>query len=226
MKQGLFGGTFNPVHNGHIKVICHVKKVFCLDKIHVIPSAVPPHKTSVNLASAKDRLEMVKCAIKDVPGLSASDIELKRRGLSFTIDTIYQFIKTSNNRQQFCNSMSLTDRFYFIMGSDAFFDITTWKKNIEIFNLIPVIVMLRAGGKRNLNQIAYFIKDVISKDYRYDELTGSFINPGMGDVNICKVPAIALSSTSIRKRVHQNLSISSMVPPCVEKIIREKGLYL
>lgn len=240
MKQGLFGGTFNPVHNGHIKVICHVKKEFGLDKIHVIPSAVPPHKTAVNLASAKDRLEMVRCSIKSVPGLAASDIELKRKGPSFTIDTINQFMdkfrKTPDNKlqchidqtssQAYTHKETLKPELYLIMGSDAFFDITTWKKNMEIFKLIPVVVMLRPCQTKRLNNVACFIKNMISKNYIYNESTGSFFNPAMMDIHICKVPEVELSSTLIRKRVQQHLSINSMVPQCVEKIIRKKGLYL
>ena len=215
MKLGLFGGTFNPIHNGHIKVICHVKQKFGLNTIHLIPAAFPPHKPNINLAPADDRLKMVRCSIKDIPGLVASDIEIKRTGPSFTIDTISQLQK----------NLSKTE-LYLIMGSDAFFDIPTWKKNIEIFSLIPVIVMIRAGEKRNLNNLARFIKDMISDKYYYERNSKSFQNPGMETIYIHKAPDIAISSTMIRKCVQNHLSISSMVQPCVEKIIKEKGLYL
>ncbi len=288
MKLGLFGGTFNPIHNGHIKVICHVKKKFRLNEIYLIPSAVPPHKPDFNLATAENRLEMVKCSIKDITGLTASDIEIRRQGPSFTIDTINQFRKILSCRQsgsRYSNlnnhSINHTDinnhninyyngheadidlfldapltkskiltrhdstghdperqgqtiaghaaektEFYLIMGSDAFFDIPTWKKNIEIFCLIPVIVMIRPGEKRNLNHLARFIKNMISDKYNYDEISESFLNPDMKTIYIHKGPEINLSSTLIRKRIKQHLRISSMVHPCVETIIIEKGLYL
>ncbi len=221
MKLGLFGGTFNPIHNGHIKVICHVKQKFGLNEIYVIPSALPPHKPDINLAAANDRLKMVRCAIKNIPGLTASDIEIKRTGPSFTIDTINQLQKNIS-----CHSAAIKTELYLIMGSDAFFDIPTWKKTIEIFSQVPVIVMIRAGEKRNINNLASLIKDMISDKYYYDRNSNAFQNPGMKTIYIHKVPDIAISSTMIRKRVQNHLSISSMVQPCVEKIIKEKGLYL
>ncbi len=214
MKLGLFGGTFNPIHNGHIKVICHVKQKFYLNRIHVIPSALPPHKPNINLATADDRLKMVKCSIKNISGLVASDIEIKRKGPSFTIDTINQLQKNDKTE------------LFLIMGSDAFFDIPTWKKNIEIFSRVPVIVMIRAGEKRNLNHLARLIKDMISDKYYYDRNSKSFLNSDMQTIYVHNAPDIAISSTLIRKNVQNHLSISSMVQPCVEKIIKEKGLYL
>ncbi len=253
MKIGLFGGTFNPIHNGHIKVICHVKEQFGLDEIHLIPAAVPPHKPDFNLASANDRLEMVQCSIKEISGLAASEIEIKRKGPSFTIDTIKQFGQMVSRRERcsinsktpkqsktdkkasYCNAdkyhkitgeNSKKHDLYLIMGSDAFFDIPTWKQNIEIFSLIPVIVMIRADDQRGLSDIAGLIKNMISDKYKFDNNTGAFLNPYMKTINIHKPPAIKLSSTMIRKRIKQNLPIDSMVHPCVEKIIREKGLYI
>ncbi len=274
MKLGLFGGTFNPIHNGHIKVICHVKQKFGLNEIHVIPSALPPHKPVINLAASDDRRNMVKCSIKNIEGLVASDIEIKRKGPSFTIDTINQLQKNlschrhrihsinadiynnmnknkggrtykdsktiylkkhktepfdvpdDNADRMLIHSAGDKTELYLIMGSDAFFDIPTWKKNIEIFSRVPVIVMTRAGEKRNLNHLARLIKDMISDKYYYDINSKSFLNSDLKTIYIHNAPDIAISSTLIRKHVQNHLSISSMVQPCVEKIIKEKGLYL
>ncbi len=259
MKFGLFGGTFNPIHNGHIKVICHVKERFGLDEVYLIPSAVPPHKSDIDLAAAKDRLDMVQCSINNIPGLIASDAEIRRKGPSFTIDTIKQFeekkliisedhqehhalggnyaavechstgmtaASASLKRKSSHNSVAVKSVFYLIMGADAFFDIPTWKKNIEIFNRVQVIVMTRAGERKNLRDIARLIRDMISDKYRFDEKSWAFLNPDMKTIYIHQAPAIKLSSTSIRKNVKLHCSISDMVHPCVEKIIRKKRLYL
>ena len=88
MKIGLFGGTFNPFHNGHTRIIEHVKTAFGLEKIFLIPSATPPHKPDTDLAPAQDRFEMVKQSFKGQEGFVVSDRELMRKGPSFTIDTI------------------------------------------------------------------------------------------------------------------------------------------
>jgi len=217
MNVGLFGGTFNPIHNGHITVITHVKKTYGLDTIHLIPSAIPPHKPMENLAPALDRLQMVQQAILTTPGLTASDVELKRRGRSFSIDTILQFKLTTPP----------TPDLFFIMGMDAFFDMSTWKGTCDIFQEATVIVMTRAGEKRKLKDIEYFLKHVISSKYRS---TGNFTflnsDSRFKAVHMCKVPEIPISSTEIRERIKNNLPLKGFVPDFVESIIIKKGLYL
>ena len=126
MDAGLFGGTFNPLHDGHLGIIQFVKDHCGLDKIFLYPSAVPPHKSQTDLAPALDRMKMVADAAASRPGFYASDIELHRRGPSFTIDTIHEFQK----------AWSKEIRFHLLMGSDAFFDITTWKQNDKIFKTL------------------------------------------------------------------------------------------
>lgn len=214
MNAGLFGGTFNPLHNGHITIIRYVKQVYHLEKIFLYPSATPPHKPLTNLASAQDRLEMVKGWANQQQGFFASDIELKRKGPSFTIDTIEAF-KTAHGRD-LCFSL--------IMGSDAFFDIPTWKSKALIFKAIPIIVMVR-GDVYGTNFIASFIDEHISKGYALDHTKTQFIHECMQPVHICHVPKIDISSTMIRDRIKKNLSITGLVPANVQDLIIEKDLY-
>jgi len=101
MKAGLFGGTFNPFHNGHLDIIAYVQKKYGLNKIFFIPSSTPPHKPHLNLAPAKDRFAMVKESLKDYEGFLLSDKELTRKGPSFTIDTINEFKKEYGQDIQF-----------------------------------------------------------------------------------------------------------------------------
>ena len=220
MKEGLFGGTFNPLHNGHIQVITHVKNAFGIDRIHLIPSAVPPHKSFQNLAPARDRFDMIHKTVASIPGLCASDLELRRTGPSFTIDTIKQFVDAADSGIEL----------YFILGTDAFFDMDTWKQTGEIFKRINIIIMTRAGEKRRSREIADFLASQVSCTHRFNEASMTFYQPGLKpelkSVRICKTPEILISSTLIRHRVKNNQSIHSLVPEPVEDIIIKKGLYL
>jgi len=216
MKEGLFGGTFNPLHNGHIQVISHVRNAFGIDRIHLIPSAVPPHKSFQNLAPAWDRFEMIHKTVASIPGLCASDLELRRTGPSFTIDTIKQFVDATDSGIEL----------YFILGTDAFFDMDTWKQTCEIFKKINIIIMTRAGEKRRSMTIADFLASQVPYTHRFNKASMTFYQPELKSVCICKTPEIQISSTLIRHRVKNNQSIHSLVPGPVEDIIIKKGLYL
>lgn len=214
MDAGLYGGTFNPLHNGHLGTISHVKAAFQLDKIVLFPSAIPPHKNSPDLIHAKDRLHMVRESIREMEGFEASDIELRRSGPSFTIDTI----------REFKGSMEPDDRCYLLMGSDAFFDIPTWKQTQEIFKALPLIVMSR-GGVQVPGAFPRFIDEHISKGYTWKEGENRFVHPALQSIHICSVPRIDISSTLIRNRIQQGLPVSGLVPAAVESLIIEKELY-
>ncbi len=214
MKIGLFGGTFNPVHNGHIHICLHVLKEFGLDKIFFIPSASPPHKPDTNLASADDRFEMVKTSLAPYPHLSVSDRELIREGPSYTIDTIHSFKRAYHVKTQF----------FLLMGSDAFLDITTWKKPDEFFDIVNIIIMLR-GDWKDTREISSFIDENISKGYCYNSCGNTFSHKTKQEIFICRVPRIDISSTKIRERVHQNQSIHDLVPDSVARMIKQKELY-
>jgi nicotinate-nucleotide adenylyltransferase len=216
MKEGLFGGTFNPLHNGHIQVITHVRKAFDIDRIHLIPSAVPPHKSFQNLAPARDRFEMIHKTVASIPGLCASDLELRRTGPSFTIDTIEQFIDAADHEIEP----------YFILGTDAFFEMDTWKQPRDIFEKINIIIMTRAGERKASRDIADFLASQVPCTYRFDDASMTFYHPELKSVRICQTPEIKISSTFIRHRVKNNQSIHSLVPGPVEDIIIKKGLYL
>jgi nicotinate-nucleotide adenylyltransferase len=214
MKIGLFGGTFNPFHNGHIRIIEHVKKTYGLEKIFIIPSATPPHKPDADLAPASDRFEMVRQSIEGREGFIISDKELTRKGPSFTIDTIEDF------KIALCEKADL----FLLMGSDAFFDITTWRQKDRIFESVKIITMLR-GHFENHHAFASFIDEHISKEYIFNEQDNSFFHETKQKIILCRVPRIDISSTMIRERVKSGKSIEGIVPAGVLKIIHEKELY-
>ena len=214
MDIGLFGGTFNPFHNGHIGIIKHVRQVFGLEKIFLIPSKIPPHKPGINLAPADQRFKMVQKSLENENGLFVSDKELIRTGPSFTIDTITEF-------QSECGSEV---RLFFILGSDAFFDIDTWKEKDRILEAVPIIIMLR-GEKDTLLSLTSFIDENISKRYIYDQAINAFVHEKRQCIYICKVPKIDISSTMIRKRIQQKKPVTGLVPEPVEAIIKQEELY-
>ena len=214
MDAGLFGGTFNPLHNGHLGIISHVKTAFDLDRVILIPSAVPPHKHNTDLISAALRLRMVEETVEQLDGFQVSDMEMRRSGPSFTIDTIREFKATQ----------APGDRCYFMLGSDAFFDIPTWKETKEIFAAVSVIVMHR-GAPEPPQTYGTFIDEHIATGYTWNQDNTSFIHPRLHPIHICAVPRIDISSTLIRSRIQQGQSISDLVPEPVEALIIEKELY-
>ncbi len=134
MKIGILGGTFNPVHIGHLILAEEVREKLGLDKIIFVPAYLPPHKDNSDIAPAGERLSMVKIAIKANKFFHASDIEIKRDGRSYTIDTIREFKKAYPD-----------DELYFIIGSDLLKYLDDWKDLQEIIRIVKFVVATRPG---------------------------------------------------------------------------------
>lgn len=134
MKIGILGGTFNPIHIGHLILADEVREKLLLDKVIFVPAYIPPHKQNFKVAPAQDRLSMVKAAIKGNKSLGVSDIEIKRKGLSYTVDTVKYF-----------NRRFPGDEFYFIAGSDLLKYLDEWKDFRELLSLVKIVVATRPG---------------------------------------------------------------------------------
>ena len=153
-KIGIFGGTFNPIHVGHLRAAVEIQEGFGLDAVYLIPSASPPHKGRANLAPAADRMAMVQKAIEGHRGLRASDIELKRKGPSFTIDTVCSFRK----------HLPEDAWLYLVMGLDAFLEIETWKSYQDLLHIIPLIVINRPDHQGRLQpSVTHAVKDLLAR---------------------------------------------------------------
>lgn len=220
MRIGLFGGTFDPIHQGHLRAASEVKKIFNLDHIFLIPAALPPHKSPVSVASAEDRLAMIHLAIGDMNGITVSDVELQRSGPSYTIDTVYHFKSTQPDDA----------RIFLIMGLDAFLEIDSWKSFRELLEQISVIVMVRPDDRHQSVQQSWkhlgeYLKSNIAANYRFSEAQDCFIATGMQPIHICDVNALDISSTKIRQAVKQKQTIENWVPAQVAEYIHHKGLY-
>ena len=135
MRIGILGGTFNPIHYGHLVSASEVCNKFKLDRVIFIPSALNPLKNTSNLAEAHHRFKMIKLAIADNPLFETSDIEIKRGGTSYTIDTIKAFV------EKYGKDVNI----YFIIGTDAFLEINSWASPDALLRMCKFIVMTRPG---------------------------------------------------------------------------------
>lgn len=138
MKFGILGGTFDPIHLGHLRLAEEVADVFQLDCVHLVLAALPPHKTTRELTRIPLRWQMLELACQGNPRLKPCDIELKRSGPSYTIDTLREF--KENSKPQ--------DKFYLLLGADSAEEIQTWHRYREIFELATLVAIPRHGGAR------------------------------------------------------------------------------
>jgi len=198
-KIGIFGGTFNPVHSGHLIVAEAVREDLELDRVLFIPSGTPPHKSKNEVADANHRYNMVKCAVGSNPYFEASHMEIDRAGYTYSIDTLTS-LKALYPKD--------TD-FYFIIGADVVPELVTWKDYDRVFKMCSFIAVLRPGNDRKA------FKNHV------DELTG--INKA--NIITAEAPMVDISSTDIRERVKSGRTIKYLVPGCVEKYILDNELY-
>ena len=213
MRLGLFGGTFNPIHLGHLRAAVEVREAFNIDRLLLIPSAHPPHKMADHVADAEDRLEMVRLAVQGEPSLEASDVELSRPGLSYTIETLRYF------QDRFGPESDI----HFIVGQDAFSEITTWKSYQALFVTAHFIVMTRPNSK--LRSLEDFIHTRISAEYQYEPTSNRYSHPRWRTIFCLDITHLDISATKIREWIGRGRSIRFLVPDAVQGFINKKGLY-
>ena len=221
MRFGLFGGTFNPIHLGHLRAALEVKEGFELEEIFLIPAALPPHKIPGEVVDAGDRLHMLNLALEDTAGLSVSDVELKRSGPSYTIDTV----------NHFKNKLPEKSEIYLVMGLDAFLEIGSWKSYEELLVQVPIIVINRPKTDSRLSsdgwkQMDDLLKSSISGDYKFSELQSGYLAGDKQPIYIFEVTALDISSTRIRSLIKAGRSIGYLVPWKAAEFINSRGLYL
>lgn len=198
-KIGILGGTFNPIHNGHLMIAENACKEFQLDEVWLMPAAIPPHKRNIHILEDTHRLAMVSLAAEDVPYFKASDYELKQGQVSYTADTLNALHK------------SVPDiHFYFIMGADSLRDFETWYHPEIILANADIIAAARDDmNEDTLNSYANRIQQHFH-----------------GKINILHVPTLNISSTMIRERAGMKKSVRYFVPDAVAEYIEQHRLYL
>jgi nicotinate-nucleotide adenylyltransferase len=212
-KIGLFGGTFNPIHFGHLRPAQEIREWLSLDPVIFIPASDPPHKEKKEVLAAGLRAEMVRLAIADNPRFSFSDVEINRPGKSYSVETISYF------RAQFGEHSEL----YFILGLDAFLEIGTWKDPATLFTLCHFIIMTRPGFEKKFGP-EHLPVDLVP-NFCYDSGKGGYMHKSGYGVFPREITALDISSTKIRESVRNGASITYLLPPVVEEFIREQNLY-
>jgi nicotinate-nucleotide adenylyltransferase len=197
----MLGGTFDPIHVGHVAVAHAARTELDLDEVLVIPAGQPPHKLGVAMAPAPDRLAMVQLAVAREAGLRASPIEIDRNGPSWTIDTVTALHAAFHAEGR---DLDLT----MILSADAFAGLPTWHEPERLLRLVRLAVAPRPGT------------DAPSVVSLPDELRDATIG-----ITILRGPNIDVSATDIRRRVRAGLPIEGLVAPAVARYIEEHHLY-
>lgn len=197
-RIGILGGTFNPVHNGHLHLARAFRERLALTRVLLIPTHQPPHKRAPGLMPARTRLEMCALAAQEEPGVGVSDIEIRRGGTSYTVDTLREL-----------SALYPEARLFFIMGADMFLTFEKWKDFDRIAALADLCATARtAGGTEDLTACAR----------RYTKLYGA-------RCHVENVPVLEISSTQIRARIASGADLRGLVPDAVANYIRRHGLY-
>jgi len=200
LKLGILGGTFNPIHYGHLLMAERAKEALGISKIVFMPTGNPPHKDTKTVATADDRLKMVELAVGNDENFIISKLEINREGKTYTVDTLKEL------KAEYGEDTEIL----FIIGADVLMDLPKWRSAGEVANLCKFAAIQRAGyNKEEFNRQA---------KYLYDEFGA--------DIKEVEMPIVEISSTDIRTRLSENLSIKFMLPDNVIDYIRDKELYL
>jgi nicotinate-nucleotide adenylyltransferase len=200
MRLGIFGGTFDPVHYGHLLLAECCREQCHLDAVWFLPAAVPPHKQRQDLTPAAARVEMLELAVAANEAFSVCRYEADRGGLNYTADTLARFHEEDPGRELF-----------FLLGADMLRDLPRWRDPARICALALVVAVRRSGqGPPNLDALAG-----LASPERLDEIRRHQV----------EMPEMALSGTDLRRRVAAGQSIRYRTPRAVEQYIRAHGLY-
>ena len=219
LRVGIFGGTYNPVHLGHVHMAREAARAFSLDSVFMVPASSPPHKPEADIVSARERLAMLLLAVAGIPGIVVSDIELNREGPSYSVDTVTAIQ----------GLLPADARLFFILGQDAFAEIDTWKSYPALFENIALVVLRRTptadSAPAASSRVASLIKDRISANYTFDPEINAFTHARLKFIYLLNNDFYDISSTDIRTRIRRNESIAGLVPDAVDQYIAQRGLY-
>ena len=218
MRIGIQGGTFNPIHYGHLRGAEEVREALALDQVRFIPSAQPPHKPDEEIAPAQDRLEMVRLAAGEHEGFVCDPIEVERGGRSYTVDTLAALAGSA------CKGHEI----FFIVGADAFCEVHTWSRAPQLLRMAHFAVTLR-GEQRAGDVIRTVERTMVPLDPSL-----RFESAGEGKakvidseflIHFVPISRLEISATQIRRRVHAGTSIRYLLPRDVELFIIRRRLY-
>lgn len=198
-RIGISGGTFDPIHYGHLIIAEGVRDRYRLDKVIFIPTGAPPHKTNKVVTNVEHRYNMLCAAIASNPSFEVSRIEIGREGYTYTVDTLKQ-LKVA---------YGIDSELFFITGADVIHELLTWKEYMQVFTMCEFVAAFRPGFNRKV-----FENEINSLKAKYN-----------ARINIIDAPLMDISSTDIRKRIAGNRSVRYLVPESVEDYINQCNLY-
>jgi nicotinate-nucleotide adenylyltransferase len=211
---GLFGGTFDPVHHGHLRAGEEIRQAFSLAWVEFMPARTPPHKTDHPITEVKHRIAMLRLAVEGNPYFRVSEVEASREGVSYLVDTLKAY------RAHYPPEVSL----YFIMGMDSFQEIATWHRYSELFALSHFIVISRPGYERPA------LSDVVA-----EEVASSFLDSRQGEeqiehvsghrVHFCETTLLDIAASRLRAWISEEKSVRYLIPEAVWDYVQEHGLY-
>ncbi len=214
-KIGIFGGTFNPIHNGHLRVAEEVRQAFALQKIYLVPSSRPPHKGETEVAAAEHRLAMVRRARRGNPFFGSSSYECRKGGTSYSIETLAYFRKRLVGAE-----------IYFVIGWDAWCEIGTWHSFSKLFSLANFIIISRQGRRllvedssESLFPFALQDEFCYEKEFCYRHTSGH-------SLHFMAVTRLDISSTRVRSETAAGRSLRYLVPDSVANYIYRNKLYV
>ena len=198
MKLGIFGGTFDPIHNGHLVIAEHVRVTMGLERVLFIPAGHPWFKANRPVTEARHRLEMVKLAVAPNPKFEVSDIEVRREGPTYTIDTLTELRET----------MGEAVEFFVILGTDALNELHRWRAPGEVLDMATIIGVARPEADAVDREALESIRDGASEE-----------------IVLVDGPRVDISAVSVRQRMVDGLQVDGLIPQVVHSYIERHGLY-
>lgn len=218
-RLGLFGGSFNPIHNGHIAIARQAHEILALDRTLFIPTGDPPHKRDETLAAAPHRYEMVRLAIAGIPAFELSDIEITRRGKSYSIDTAREL------QRHYGPATAL----FFLIGLDAFLDLPNWREPDALLAACSFVVISRPGQSFTALATLPFVRNPSPE--KLTALDAGTLNrldlplPSGQSIICLALRPSPISASDIRQRIQRGAPVANLLPPTVESYILHKQLY-
>jgi nicotinate-nucleotide adenylyltransferase len=211
LRVGLFGGSFNPIHFGHLRAAEEVREMLQLDLVYFVPASSPPHKPEGELAPAEYRLQIVRLATKGNRHFMVSDAEIRRAGRSYTIDTAKHFATTLRHHAQI----------FILMGSDQFLELETWKDCDELVKLCSIAVHTRLRDGETAPRVSL----AALNRFGYIREQDHYVNPGGQTLSFVQTTFFPISATQIRQKIQNKESINYLLPGDVVDYIRRHALY-
>jgi nicotinate-nucleotide adenylyltransferase len=211
---GIFGGSFNPIHFGHLLIADHVWELLALDRVVFVPARVPPHKPSAELAAPHHRFAMTALAVREHPGFEVSDAELQREGPSYTVDTLA--------------AMGRAGELHLLIGSETFLDLLTWREPRRIVSLARLVVVPRSGQAFDPESPAAqkVAKELDLLPFVRVAAHGGGEAPAGGRAPLLVAAAsLPISGSDLRRRAREGRSLAFRMPASVAAYIREHRLY-